>query len=310
MYQIPVNKISMIFDREFEGSIRAVLEQIQSRGAPFNRFHFHADCRDGLVLLMDDACHIALKSENTPMKGDRFEPALAKEVENPKDLHLRQLIRQHKSVLTFSVGKGSLAKRGETATEKRAFEPALSLTDRATMWQLLHALLNALVGQRAPLAVLFHATHQLLEPAEIIANDRAGLPLKSMINPSTFSSGTKIKGNPLVGFRAMGSEVILGRRLILHEINLPLNQSMGLATKVMQTCYDNGVLMPNGHHTTEFTGATLDIRQRPPSAANPFGTFELLFSDVHHANENFITADTLRQSIFGRKFFQRPVTLS
>jgi len=305
MYQIPTNKISLIFDRKFAPHPREILTQIQNLGAPFDRFRFHADCDDGLILLVDDAMHIVVNSKNQPMAGKYFDAALATPSAQPNDLQWRHLIRQHQAVMTLSVGTGTLGSRGESTQNPQLFERAMPLTERAKVWDLLHRLMVQVMAIKQPLALLFHASNHLIDPAQIAADNRVGLPLKCMINPVQFSSGTKKKGQPTIGFRAMGSEVILGRSLILHEIDLPLEQSVIWASKVMQKCLDNGALFANGHHCSDFEGAILDIRQRPPSEANPFGTFELLFSDVHRAREIPVTADTLRQSIFGRRALAR-----
>lgn len=310
MYQIPANEISLIFDHDITANAGDFLSIIQNSGAPFDQFTLLSDNHEGFSLLVDDNFHIVIKVKDHPMVGRQFDAALAMPIIKQRELHWRHLIRQHQSSMSITIGRGTLGNRGPQSIERRQIERMLSLPERAEIWNLTNQLIAKLIDIEQPLALLFHATKQLIEPAQIQQFMRAGVPAATMINPAPFTSGAMVNSRAMIGFNAIGSEVLLGRSLILHEVDQSLDQAIIWAGKAIHKCLDDGALMANNHHSGDFHGATLDIRQRRPSEVYPFGTFEVLLSDIRQKNEPRVTADTLRQAIFGRRPWSRSQTTS
>jgi len=155
-----------------------------------------------------------------------------------------------------------------------------ALVTRRLMLALAHRVAWLAARQLDAGAVYWGQSGQLVPVAALddpTAGDR--LPTALCFVPLVFSSGGRFIGRRLTGFRAAGSQDLLGRMLIVHETALPLDRSTGYAAHMLRHCLDQGGL-PAGNAVLRLPGwPEADIRLRPPSAADRLGTVEVMLRD-------------------------------
>lgn len=162
-----------------------------------------------------------------------------------------------------------------------------ALVTRRLMLALAHRI-AALAARQLDASALYWGQSGRMVPVAALEDTTAGdrLPMALCFVPRVFSSGGRFLGRRLTGFRAAGSQDLLGRMLIVHETALPLDRSTTYAAETLRHCLDQGRL-PAGNAVLRLPGwPAADIRLRPPSAADRLGTVEVMFRDDARAAPN------------------------
>ena len=115
----------------------------------------------------------------------------------------------------------------------------------------------------------------------------------------TFSSGLRAGGRQMTGFRAAGSELLLGRTLILHETSMRLDRAQAFVTDLIDACLDEGTLFDDGEIVRLYRWPVCEIRHRAPSEINPYGTFEVMLNEAQVTDPASDRTDL--RSAFGRR---------
>lgn len=148
---------------------------------------------------------------------------------------------------------------------------------RRMMLALAHRVATLCARQVDAMAAHWGQSDRLLPIGDFVA-DR--LPAAICFVPQVFTSGSRHHGRRLTGFRAKGSEDLLGRLLIMHETALPLDRACALAAALIDRWMASDT-RPTPGEALDLPGwPTGDIRLRPPSGSHPMGTVEIMLRDI------------------------------
>lgn len=231
-----------------------------------------------LHLFRNEAFTVRVEISEEPEAPTKFASALI----SPASQRLMRLsndVRRHRATLKIAVAlpDAATAMNGDATPgqDAKAAENRLH-TPQSEMLRLkvLHLFTHTATRMTRPLVVHWEQSNRLLTALEVGTAEMEEIPYGYCFSPRPFSSGAKQYGSALVGFRAVGAEMVLGRALIVHETTLPLAQGCDLAADLIRVFHRNSrpradsVLRLDGH-------PAMQIRRRPPSGAFRSGTIEV-----------------------------------
>lgn len=270
-----------LYDRPAPADMTAITLELNAACAKsVQPFEARLPASGSFVLLDNGAYHVVIRHSDRPCPPESFIRALDAPVTQTGRIKFAPRLRRHRAALSVCVGVGSLSPDRQDGAI-----PAINPDDRsdvAVTRQLLclsHRVARAVLRGCVPLAVHWKQSNRLLLPEQILDEAKRDIPLSYTYNPAPFSSGTRLNGRVLSGMRALGSEWIAGRTLVLHENSLSLGQGGKLIEDIMQLSLDGTSDLGDGRKLRIGEWPACTLRQRPPTVAYPAGTLEIMLRD-------------------------------
>lgn len=290
----------LLYDTDAEVDAAALLldinASIPSGKTPFGLRMAHGG---NYALLENDIYHVSIRKNPKAQPAEEFTRALDAPITQAGRVKFLPRIRRHDQAIFISVGLGSLSEnRGEQPVDQGFADRGAAPLQLRDMIALSHALTRCLVRQTPPLAIHWRQSNRLLIPEQVMDHAETNIPVSYCYSPAPFSSGTKQKGRYQSGLRAIGSEHILGRTLVLHESSLSLTNECNLVDAVLRLALSEEIEFRDGQRMAIDNWPTFELRRRPPSEAFPCGTLELLIDEDDRPMTH--QRDSLREA-FGRK---------
>jgi len=288
-----------LYDQPVTADIQAVLMELNaSCGQEETAFEPRLPPSGGFALLENDRYHISVRGDDRRQPAEEFTRALDAPVTQTGRIKFTPRLRRHRAALLVSVGLGSLSAERDTDSTPGFAAVNTDPAQALAMIAISHAVARAVVRNTPPLAVHWRQSNRLLIPEQVIAEAEHKIPLSYVYNPTPFSSGTRQNGKVQSGLRALGSEYVTGRTVVLHESGLGFSQGCQLIEAIMGLALLGTFDLNNGRRIQVDQWPTCEIRLRPPSAAFPSGTLELMPDEQTHPPRR-APDDNLRRA-FGR----------
>jgi len=228
---------------------------------------------DDYALLENSRLHVSIRQFDQPMPAETFTRALDAPIMTLGRVKFAPRIRRHSCAVLVTVGLGSLRDDGERDINTAAY--GADLTQMRQFITLSHLVARFLVQTAPPLAVHWRQSNRLLLPEQVLDQPANSIPVPHCYDPAPFSSGTRVRGKAQSGLRAIGSENVTGRTVVLHESALNLSQGCRLIDDVLRLSLEGSGDFRDGQRLALDGWPVCEIRRRPPSEAFPAGTVEL-----------------------------------
>ncbi len=179
---------------------------------------------------------------NTPVPAKRLATALSARYVRAVDVDFDTLIAEHKCEIRIRVTDELRRDRPALIHLERA-RAAKDPTQPRTLISQLHAVLQAMLGQCEPLFVHWRQSDMLFLPSETRACAGWTLPLPLMVRPKLLDGGYDSQGNRALGLELIGSERLLGARVVIDPCARRVPKSLAFGIAVMHEII-NGRLVP------------------------------------------------------------------
>ena len=210
---------------------------------------------------------VSLAAVSSPLPADAFLGALDSPLSRPMRGILADTLFRHNRHMIVTVSPDHAQNAGMAV-------------DKLALLRVVHAAATQLAQWHQPAAVHWRQSNQLL-------TGRQYLCLADEVTPWALFAHAKIKfaGRPDQSARSHGlrldeAEDFIGRPIIFHATDRPLEEIHAAALSFLRHGFETGSPIPDGHTFGPEGGNMVRVWHRPPSQDLPVGRFELTAIDT------------------------------
>ena len=210
---------------------------------------------------------VSLAAVSSPLPAESFLGALESPLSRPMRGILADTLFRHNRHMIVTVSPDHAQNAGMTV-------------DKLALLRVAHAAATLLAQWHQPAAVHWRQSNQLL-------TGRQYLSLADEVTPWALFAHAKIKfgGQPDQSARSHGlrldeAEDFIGRPIIFHQTDRPLEEIHAAALSFLRHGFETGTPIPDGHTFGPEGGNMVRVWHRPPSQDLPVGRFELTAIDI------------------------------
>lgn len=275
----PLVEVRLLYSRPVTLMFEALLGELNAafadRGVALAK---RPESCDGLGVYASSDLHVRIHSVASPAAPELFRPALAAAGTSAPDF--RPAVLGHTATVTISVGAGpfSLAQPQALYGEVAPFSETQDGLDNRLL--IARALADSIAARHRPLAIHWPMTNRLLSVDDLRAVRDEPFPLSLFVAPEYFSSGQTDQGLTPMGFHALGSELLIGKRIVFTETPLPPAHLMRRTLEFIAYCRARGEIIPDGDSFGASEADVIRVRHIPPAGDRPEGRVELTYERV------------------------------
>lgn len=251
---------------------RALTSLIRKSSPEFAGLEAHPASNEHFALLLGMDLHVLIAPQSAPLPGWTFDEALSLVGDATARRGWAGRVAHHRHALQITVGHGALSSPG--AEPGLANQPKrLALADRRRLIRMLHRVLFTFAAAMPPRMLHFAPQHHFQEPDAILTTPREDLPVAYLIRLQPGDRAPDQDG-PAV-FEALGSEVLLGRRLVLRVQGRDRVPDRTLVTELVSDILNKAAMPTYGSVIQIGRHPPLITRQKLPSQRYPMGSLEV-----------------------------------
>ncbi|MCH2095221.1 MAG: hypothetical protein MK160_08915 [Rhodobacteraceae bacterium] len=177
-----------------------------------------------------------------PVPAKRLETALRARYARAVDVDFETLVTDHQCEIRLRVTDELHRDRPALAQIEKARAAQDPVLPRMLITQL-HTVLQALLAQCEPMFIHWRQSDMVFLPSETRACAGWTLPLPLMVRPQLLDGGYDSQGNRAIGLELIGSERLLGARLVIEPCARRVPKSLAFGIAVMHEII-HGRLVP------------------------------------------------------------------
>lgn len=272
---------NLLYARPVELPFEAMLGELNSAFADrYVALARRPDTPDGVAIYSSSDMHVRIECGGDPIDPERFMNALKAPITQLNPADFRGPVLGHSAHATVTVSAGPISMHCPEALYEDIDPYQETLEGAETRLLIGRFLLDRIVATARPLAVYWALSDKLLTAEEIRALRRDPFPLPLFVTPNLFSSGEVIEGTRVVGFQAVGSEYLIGKRVIFNEAPLPYAHLLRRTYEFIAYCRARGEVIPDGDSFGASSADIIRVRQKDPTDVCPSGAVELTYEKV------------------------------